>query len=50
MVSRPDRKAISTGQREAAVIEMTCIEYRPGLTMPEFLKDCRAEIRCEQPG
>ena len=52
MVSRPDRKAIPTEQREAAGIEMTRIECWPGLTMPDFPKTTAPRLtasRCLRP-
>lgn len=48
VVSLADGKVIVIEQREVAIVAMNRIQFQPGLSMPEFLKDYGAEVQCEQ--
>jgi len=39
---------ISIGQRAVAIMAMNKIQFQPGLSMPEFLKNYGTEAQCEQ--
>ncbi len=41
-------KVISIKQREMAIMAMNRIQFQPGLSMPEFLKEYGSELQCEQ--
>ena len=48
LVSLADRKVTSTAQLEGHAMAMNRIQFQPGLSMPEFLKDYGMEAQCEQ--
>lgn len=41
-------KVIAINQRGVAIMAMNRIQFQPGLSMPEFLKDYGTEAQCEQ--
>ena len=48
LVSLTDRKVVAIEQREVAIMAMNRIQFQPGLSMPDFLKDYGTEAQCEQ--
>ena len=48
MVSLPTRTVVVIKQREVMIMAMNRIQFQPGLSMPEFLKDHGTEVQCEQ--
>jgi hypothetical protein len=45
--SRTNRVVVAVRQRWVATIAINRIQFQPGLSMPEFLKVCGTEARCE---
>lgn len=48
MVRLSNRKVIAIEEREVAIMAMNRIQFQPGLSMPEFIKDYGREAQCEQ--
>lgn len=48
VVRLSSRRVIAINQREVAIMAMNRIQFQPGLSMPEFLKDYGTEAQCEQ--
>lgn len=48
LMSFADRNVNAIQQRGVAIMAMNRIQFQPGLSMPEFLKDYGAEAQCEQ--
>src|SRR3546814_12130367 len=42
------RRVVVARQREAAIMAMNRIQFQPGLSMPEFVKNYGTEMQCEQ--
>ena len=47
LVSLADRKVTPTGQLKGYEMAMNRIQFQPGLSMPDFLKDYGTEAQCE---
>ena len=41
-------RVIALNQHEVAIMAMNRIQFQPGLSMPEFIKDYGREAQCEQ--
>lgn len=48
LVSLSPCRVITLNQHEVTIMAMNRIQFQPGLSMPEFLKDYGAEAQCEQ--
>ena len=48
LVSQTGCRLIAIEQREVAIMAMNRIQFQPGLSMPDFLKDYGTEAQCEQ--
>ena len=48
VVSPVTHKVTAINRREVAIMAMNRIQFQPGLSMPEFLKDYGTEWQCEQ--
>lgn len=48
LVSLAARRVVAIDQREVMIMAMNRIQFQPGLSMPEFLKDYGTEAQCEQ--
>lgn len=48
LVSLAERNMVAIPQRGLVIMAMNRIQFQPGLSMPEFLKDYRTEAQCEQ--
>lgn len=48
LVSLADRRVVAIDQHKVGIMAMNRIQFQPGLSMPEFLKDYGTEAQCEQ--
>ena len=48
LVSLTKRNVVAIQQRGVAIMAINRIQFQPGLSMPEFLKDYGTEAQCEQ--
>jgi hypothetical protein len=48
LVRLADYRVIAIGQRAVAIMTMNKIQFQPGLSMQEFLKNYGTEAQCEQ--